>query len=194
MNPENSSRPTQTKRRMFHSARKVVAVVLAACIPGTGHLFLGLFIRGLTFMILLLLDISAMLYVSSDGLQINIPLLVLLGLFIPVLYFYNVYDVLQSADYMMRNRRKPDRNRLSEADDQQRSVFYTWERGISFALLLVIGGGFMVLFLMKPRWLSYFFADYGFLAMAIILIIGGLIIFLREVGLSWKHRKLREGR
>ena len=60
---------------------------------------------------LLLLDISALLYFSSIGMQINVPLLVVLGLLIPVGYFYNVYDVLQAAEYII-SRKDAVRQRL----------------------------------------------------------------------------------
>ncbi|MBE0341982.1 hypothetical protein E4V51_13450, partial [Paenibacillus sp. 28ISP30-2] len=125
---EQREHSKQGKRFKYAKFRKVIAIIMAALLPGLGHLFLGLFIRGLTFIVLLLLDIFAMLYVASDGLRINIPLLILLGLFIPVLYFYNVYDVLQSADYMVRYRRKPDRYAQMDARGQQSSPFYFWAR------------------------------------------------------------------
>ncbi|MBE0336833.1 hypothetical protein [Paenibacillus sp. 23TSA30-6] len=189
---EQREHPKKGKRFKYAKFRKVIAIIMAALLPGLGHLFLGLFIRGLTFIVLLLLDIFAMLYVASDGLRINIPLLILLGLFIPVLYFYNVYDVLQSADYMVRYRRKPDRYAQMDARGQQSSPFYVWERGLSFAVLLVAGGGLMILFRMKPRWLGNFFEDYGFLTLAILLMLIGLLVFLREVGLSIKRKKVKE--
>ena len=75
---------TSAKRRKFY------ALLLAALIPGLGHLYLGMYRKGITFIMLLLLDISALLYFSSIGMQINVPLLVVLGLLIPVGYFYNV--------------------------------------------------------------------------------------------------------
>lgn len=50
----------------------------------------------------------------------------------------------------------------------------------------------MILFRMKPRWLGNFFEDYGFLTLAILLMLIGLLAFLREVGLSVKHKKVKE--
>ncbi|MBE0341711.1 hypothetical protein E4V51_11500, partial [Paenibacillus sp. 28ISP30-2] len=61
-----------------------------------------------------------------------------------------------------------------------------------FAVLLVAGGGLMILFRMKPRWLGNFFEDYGFLTLAILLMLIGLLVFLREVGLSVKRKKVKE--
>ena len=52
--------------------RKLYALLLAALIPGLGHLYLGMYRKGITF-IMLALDISALLYFSSIGMQINVP-------------------------------------------------------------------------------------------------------------------------
>ncbi|WP_036631617.1 hypothetical protein [Paenibacillus massiliensis] len=186
---QTKGRPRKLRPRL----RKFISVLLAALLPGVGHLSLGLYMRGLTFLMLLLLDISAMLYVSSVGLQINVPLLILLGIFIPVLYFYNVYDVLQSADYITLYRRKPRRLSARSTADQPQSRFDAWEQGTTFALLLILGGGLMVLFHTKPRWLGEFFAAYGFVLTALLLVGVGLLLFIREVGISVKRqRDLRE--
>ncbi|MDP4098098.1 hypothetical protein OIN60_15160 [Paenibacillus sp. P96] len=184
MNPEISRNHTRRTRKLRPRLRKFAAVLLAAMLPGAGHLFIGLFIRGMTFMLLLLLDISAMLYVSSEVMRINVPLLVLLGVFIPVLYFYNVYDVLQSSDYIILHKRKPQRVTIHSQPGQERSRYDAWETGILFSLLLVAGGALMILFRVRPRWLEYFFADYGFYLLAFLLVIIGLLLFLRELGVS----------
>ncbi|MNW25161.1 hypothetical protein D3C74_18970 [compost metagenome] len=181
------------QRKLRPRLRKFMAMLLAALLPGVGHLSLGLYMRGLTFLMLLLLDISAMLYVSSVGLQINVPLLILLGIFIPVLYFYNVYDVLQSADYITLYRKKPKRLSARSTADQPRSRFDVWEQGTTFALLLILGGGLMILFHTKPRWLGEFFAAYGFVLTALLLVGAGLLLSIREMGISVKRqRDLRE--
>ncbi|WP_310143203.1 hypothetical protein [Paenibacillus amylolyticus] len=164
---------------------KFLAGLLSAIIPGMGHIYLRLYMRGLTFMLLILLDLSALLYFSSIGIQINVPLLILLALCIPIIYFYNVYDVLQSADWVMMRRRrvsvlggsdKPEPNERAAGE-----ALMVWERGISFGLLLIVGGALMVLFFRKPRWFQEVLALYGGYVFAVLLIIGGLIIFGREI-------------
>lgn len=194
MNPEISRNHTRRTGKLRPRLRKLAAVVLAALLPGAGHLFMGLFMRGVTFIVLLLLDLSAMLYVSSAVMRINVPLLVLLGIFIPALYFYNVYDALQSADYIILHKRKPRRITIHSQAGQGRSRYEAWETGILFSLLLVAGGALMILFRMRPRWLEYFFADYGFYLLAFLLVIIGVIMFVRELGVSLRRgRSSREG-
>ncbi|MEI0738889.1 hypothetical protein VQ056_23450 [Paenibacillus sp. JTLBN-2024] len=95
----------------------------------------------------LLLDASALLYFSSIGMQINVPLLILLALVIPVTYFYNVYDVLQSADYVIYYR-------VGTHGQEERQVSpyrnpFAVERSALFGIMLVAGGALMFLFLSK---------------------------------------------
>lgn len=145
---EQKTRTVQTKP-VRNRTHKFIAGLLSAIIPGLGHIYLRLYMRGLTFMLLVLLDLSAVLYFSSIGIQINVPLLILLALCIPVIYFYNVYDVLQSADWVMMRRRRAVTQATSDKPINERSTrdaMMVWERGISFGLLLIVGGSLMVLF------------------------------------------------
>lgn len=130
--------PPRPKRR--RRKRKFIAGLLAALIPGTGHLYFGLLRKGITFIFLILLDISALIYFSSIGMQINVPLLILLALIIPAIYFYNVYDVLQSADKILRY---PEDQELDDpmaninTPPKRRSIVS--EPGVSFGFLLLLG-------------------------------------------------------
>ncbi|NUU75562.1 hypothetical protein [Paenibacillus xylanilyticus] len=184
---------TKTKP-LRNRTHKFIAGLLSAVIPGLGHIYLRLYMRGLTFMLLVLLDLSALLYFSSIGIQINVPLLILLALFIPVIYFYNVFDVLQSADWvMMRRRRAATHGSMDKPVTSERAIgeaFMAWERGISFGLLLIIGGGLMVLFFRKPRWFQEILAVYGGYVFAGLLIIGGLILFGREIWVMLRKKKV----
>ncbi|WFR64634.1 hypothetical protein P9222_11235 [Paenibacillus amylolyticus] len=173
---------------------KFIAGLLSAIIPGLGHIYLRLYMRGLTFMLLVLLDLSALLYFSSIGIQINVPLLILLALCIPVIYFYNVYDVLQSADWVMMRRRRAVTQATSDKPlSNERSIrdaMMVWERGISFGLLLIVGGSLMVLFFRKPRWFQELLAVYGGYAFAILMIAGGLLLFGREFWVMLNKKKM----
>lgn len=192
MQPSIQSGSSKHVKRKRH---KFIAAFLSAVLPGFGHLYLGLYIRGLTFILLLMIDLSAILYFSSIGIQINVPLLILLALFVPILYFINIYDALQLADrIMMRKRKLQDQ---SEREDRsllplRNRRFLVWERGISFGILLIFGGMLMFWFIQKPRWLQQFISSYGTMATAIILIVIGGIFLIREIILSlsfWKKQK-----
>lgn len=190
----NKKTRTVQAKPVRNRTHKFIAGLLSAIIPGLGHIYLRLYMRGLTFMLLVLLDLSAVLYFSSIGIQINVPLLILLALCIPVIYFYNVYDVLQSADWvMMRRRRAVTQGTLDKPVSNERSTrdaMMVWERGISFGLLLIVGGSLMVLFFRKPRWFQEILAMYGAYTFAILMIVGGLLLFGREFWVMLNKKKL----
>lgn len=190
----NSNTRTTQGKPVRNRTHKFIAGLLSALIPGLGHIYLRLYMRGLTFMLLILLDLSALLYFSSIGIQINVPLLILLALCIPIIYFYNVFDVLQSADWvMMRRRRAVTHGSSDKSMSSERSAgdaMMVWERGISFGLLLIIGGSLMVLFFRKPRWFQEILAVYGGYTFAILMIVGGLLLFGREFWVMLRKKKI----
>lgn len=159
--------------------RKLYALLLSAIIPGMGHIYLGLYRKGIMFIMLLLLDISALLYFSSIGMQINVPLLILLGLLIPVGYFYNVYDVLQTAEYMLSRSKREETEVLAHGDGRKNP--FRGEKGAAFGMMLVASGSLLILFHQKPAWLQAGIRDYGAVTAAIILILIGIWAALREV-------------
>ena len=170
--------------------RKLRALLLAALFPGMGHVYLGLYRKGVTFILLMMLDVSALLYFSSIVMQINVPLLILLLLLIPVAYFYNVYDVLQSAEIILSRRKREEAAQVSmdgrEASHRRPKNPFREEGGLSFGLLLVFGGLLLILFHQKPPWLQTGFRDYGASITAVILMLLGIYLFVQE---SLRHRK-----
>lgn len=181
--------PRQKKRPR---KRKFIAGLLAAVIPGSGHLYFGLFRKGISFLFIILLDIAAMLYFSSTGMQINVPLLILLALLIPVVYFYNVFDVLQSADRILQLPEESEPELPITA--VKRSRAWISEPGISFGLMLLIGGALMFLFRQKPLWLQQFFEGYAGALTAGVLILSALWLGIREIAKSILVRKSDERR
>lgn len=168
--------------------RKIYALLLASLVPGLGHLYLGMYRKAITFIMLLLLDISALLYFSSIGMQINVPLLVILALLIPAGYFYNVYDVLQAAEYMMSRRKRGEVAAVS-GEGSARSQPFRNERGIAFGIMLVVTGILLILFHQKPPWLQEWIRDYGAEVSALGLIVIGVWAVIKE---ALRHRREKE--
>ncbi|WP_052410347.1 DUF4097 family beta strand repeat-containing protein [Paenibacillus durus] len=179
--------PPRKKQRPVK--RKFIAGLLAAMVPGTGHLYLGLLRKGISFPFVIVLDIAALLYFSSIGMQINVPLLILLALFIPAVYFYNVYDALQSADRMIRLRKMPDAAGTATDSAQERRRRFISEPGISFGLLLLLGGIMLFFFRQRPVWLHYFIEHQAGAATGILLIAGGVFLAAREIGIKMFRRR-----
>lgn len=85
--------------------RKWLAGLLAFFIPGTGHLYLGQMAKGISIMFLTSLNISAIVFA---GMSFDEPLIiVLLALLLPIIYFYNLFDAIQSADVVNQRLRYP---------------------------------------------------------------------------------------
>lgn len=102
--------PTQGFGEDFYSGsyrprKKWLAALLAIFLPGTGHMYLGLMSKGIFIMLMLALNICGIVYFSIENEYDNMVLIiVLLSLMIPILYFYNVFSVLQCAE-MVNERR-----------------------------------------------------------------------------------------
>lgn len=187
--PANRLRPNRPAG-LVRKKRKLRALLLAALFPGMGHIYLGLYRKGITFILVMMLDVSALLYFSSIVMQINVPLLILLGLLIPVAYFYNVYDVLQSAEIILSRRKREEAVQLSadgrDATHRRHKNPFRAEGGLSFGLLLVFGGLLLILFHQKPPWLQTGIRDYGAGITAAILMLLGVYLIVQE---SLRHRK-----
>ncbi|WP_223879894.1 DUF4097 family beta strand repeat-containing protein [Paenibacillus spiritus] len=172
--------PPRPKQRRYK--RKFTAGLLAALIPGTGHLYFGLIRKGISIVFLIILDIAALLYFSSIGIQINVPLLILLGLLIPVIYFYNVYDALQTADRLIRHHLYPPPAPSPEEElaspPRRRSMR---EPDIRFGLLLVMGGALLALFTVRPLWLRTFVDHQAAVGAGAALLIGALLTAVCEI-------------
>ena len=187
--------PPRPKRRQPRK-HKFIAGLLAVLIPGMGHLYLGLLRKGISLIFLILLDISALLYFSSIGMQINVPLLILLALFIPVLYFFNVFDVLQTSDRIIHQINQTGTHNTETFDSDVNSVSTVSKRrslvsepGISFGLLLLFGGILLFLFRQKPIWLRFYIEHYAGVTVAGLLICVGIIWISRELDHRMSHTR-----
>ncbi|MDU4697430.1 MAG: DUF4097 family beta strand repeat-containing protein [Paenibacillus sp.] len=184
-------RPSQTRTKGYQPRRrkrKLIACLLSALLPGLGHLYLSLYLRGLSFMYFVLIDASALIYFSSVRMAINVPLLIWLGLLIPGAYFFSIYDVLQSTDaHNARLKKEHGTSSLPVADPPSgRSL----QQGIGAGALLIGGGAVLFMFRMKPFWLQLLVQYAGVYLVAVALVLAALLLILRES----KRAFLRSGR
>lgn len=174
--------------------RKLIACLLAAAFPGMGHLYLRLPIQGTALIVLFLLDISSLIYFSSVRSALNLPLLGLLGLLIPVIYFYSMYTVLQAVDllnarigYEEARREKKEGAGDSQASQSRDAAV---REGLISGLMLIGSGAILFLLRRDPYWLEpylYWFSGYF---VSIALMIAGLLLIGRE----GRRRFIRSGR
>ncbi|TMV47756.1 hypothetical protein FE783_20175 [Paenibacillus mesophilus] len=81
---------------------KFIATVLSMMIPGTGQMYLGAVVRGMSIMLLLVLNIVSIVFFAEGPVEFNVLPVTLLSLLIPVLYFYNVFDAVHQTDAVNR--------------------------------------------------------------------------------------------
>lgn len=80
---------------------KWISAILSIILPGVGHLYLGFVGRGLIIIGAFVIDISlltlatAMIFIVFP---LGIALVTLLGLVLPVIYFFSIFDALQMAE------------------------------------------------------------------------------------------------
>ncbi|MBP1157111.1 MULTISPECIES: hypothetical protein [unclassified Paenibacillus] len=160
---------------------KWIAGILSLVIPGTGQLYLGLMQRGMSIMLLLIVDIFAIVFFATNG-ATSIPLIVLFSLLVPVIYFYNIFDALQQTD-------KVNYSGSSYEVDGRAEEWMTFPgeepvkrklRGNGFGYVLIAAGALLFLVNGKPAWLDRVFDFLGSSIGAVILIAVGVYMFFKE--------------
>ncbi|GAA4841544.1 hypothetical protein GCM10023310_19280 [Paenibacillus vulneris] len=175
----NQVPPNQPPYDPFRAAprkSKLVACLLSFLIPGTGQLYLGLMQRGMMLMLLLIADIFAIVFFATNA-SASIPLIVLFSLFIPVIYFYNIFDALQQTDKVNSGWGGLYSDTMDTVGSKRSSK---GPKGSTIGYLLIIGGVFLFLVSSKPAWLNRIFELLGSSIGAVVLIVVGVVMFLKE--------------
>jgi hypothetical protein len=177
--PDYSPNPSFQHYAPYYQAprkRKWVAGVLSFIVPGTGHFYLGLMQRGLFIMMLLILDIFIITSFASRS-DASVPVVTLFALFIPVIYFYNLFDALQTTDNVNR------RNELGEFAAE----LYTNEdplqkliKGTNLGVILIAAGVLFFLLSNKPRWFTGLFDLMGSYIGSVVLVLAGLAMYVLD--------------
>ncbi|NOU90860.1 hypothetical protein GC102_34790 [Paenibacillus sp. LMG 31460] len=177
--PEYSPNPSFQHYAPYYQApkkRKWVAGILSFIVPGTGHFYLGLMQRGLFIMMLLILDIFIITSITTRS-DTSVPMVTLFALFIPVIYFYNLFDALQTTDNVNR------RNELGEfaaelynnEDPLQKLI-----KGTNLGVILIAAGVLFFLLSNKPRWFTGLFDLMGSYIGSVILVLAGLAMYVLD--------------
>jgi len=164
--------------------KKWIAGLLAFLIPGIGHMYLGLMVKGIVLMLLIAVDITAIVYVSIEA--NNVLSIVLLSLLLPIIYFYNLFDAIQSTDHV--NERKAVYNSAplnpfrdwSEQADKPVTGVKAVQGFPPIGLLLLAGAGVVILVLAGKNWTNWLFHSYSSILGAIVLIGAGVGLWFWE--------------
>ncbi len=122
-------------------------------IPGLGHLYLGLMNRGLQLMILF---ISAIFFAEA---------LRLIGLAIPIIWFFSLFDALQQHKNMQEKNEILDIPFIEWGDIQNKKFLFGWG-------LIILGA----IYLFEK--LSRYFFDWQVYEIVQNVLIGGLLVLV----------------
>jgi TM2 domain-containing membrane protein YozV len=160
---------------------KWTAGLLSFVFPGLGHMYAGAMRRGLFFMLLLLGFILGVVLVSIKGI---VPLIVLLAVMIPAVYFYGFFDALKTTDRLNEARDCMVRNEGASCPGegyQGRSE--SWSIGGGQGGLVLVGiGALIFLAVDQPVWMDRVLDGFGSLFGAIGFITVGVMIYLSGSG------------
>lgn len=150
---------------------KFTAGFLAFCFPGLGHFYLGLMQRGFSVLLVFALNIVFLTYNASMPNGDNVPLLVLLGILVPALYFYNLFDALQCTDRVNAERMY---GYVPEGMTPLTTNGGFNMKSSSLGIILVVCGVCVLMFSINPFWLQSPFI------VPMLLIVAGLFLLLRN--------------
>ncbi len=171
---------------------KWIAGILAFLIPGIGHMYLGLMVKGIVLMLLVALDITAIVYVSVEG--SNVLSVVLLSLLLPIIYFYNLFDAIQSTDAVNERNASFSDKEPAGWTDPTGVAKPTVENGIAHGMppggiLIFAAAGVVILIMAGSNWTHWLFDSVGSMIGAIVLIGAGVGLWFWEM--RGQHRGKR---
>ena len=185
--------------------KKWVAGLLAFFIPGTGHMYLGLMVKGIVLMMLLFLDITALIQAAEGS---NTLPVVLLAFLIPIIYFYSLFDAIQRTDAINdrtgvgthgfgnqagwspapspMHRPYPEQGNWEQAPPEaaaappqapQRQTEFTMP---PVGIMIVAGAGVLMLLMSGSGWTNRMFSSAGSVFGAIVLVGAGVVFWFWE--------------
>ncbi|WP_199624742.1 hypothetical protein [Paenibacillus alkalitolerans] len=160
--------------------KKWAAGLLSFLFPGLGHLYAGDMQRGLFFMLLFVGNIVGIVFFSEGGI---VPLIVLLAVMIPVVFFYSLFDALQATDRVNQQVQYPYQVPDPGADSFSPPAGSTYRRSIGgsqIGIALIGVGALIFLTVNKPAWLESLIESSGSIVGAVILIGAGVLLFVNE--------------
>lgn len=162
--------------------RKWAAGLLSFILPGLGHFYAGAMQRGLFFMLLFVGNIVGIVFFGEANI---VPLIVLLSVMIPVIFFYSLFDALQTTDRVNQfggNYSMPYGSGVTPypIDAPGGSAYRRSISGSQIGIGLIAIGALIFLAANKPAWIENLLSGSGSFIGAVILIGGGVFLFIAE--------------
>ncbi|MFD0673898.1 hypothetical protein [Cohnella sp. GCM10027633] len=157
---------------------KWIAGLLAFLVPGTGHMYLGLMFKAVSIMLLLAANIAAIVQMSKY--DDNALTIVLLSLLMPIIYFYNLFDAIQSAETVNDRLAAAEWNAHAAASERRPDA--PAFRTLSYnKLVVLVVVGIIVFLLAQETWSDWVFDSTLSIVGAVLLIAGGIALWIWEL-------------
>lgn len=162
------------KRSGRHALRRWAAVLSSCLLPGAGHFIIGRHARGLLLMAVAVLDAAMIVRLADAAGGKHLLLIVYLGMALPVLYFYGVFDILQTTALNHTDDRS---QQASETHGGQNDDDSSYRQRVRQAISIVAVGLLLTALLVTPDKLRPVLDEIGgFGAPILLLAVAGWII------------------
>ncbi|WEK55147.1 MAG: hypothetical protein P0Y55_03440 [Candidatus Cohnella colombiensis] len=160
---------------------KWLAGLLAFIFPGTGHMYLGLMLKAIMIMLLIAFDISAIVYIGMNVVDGNELSIVLLSFVLAIIYFYNLFDAIQSTE--MINDRYANRMMHQATDEPSRPTVEQRLPNVQFRTILLVAAGIGAFIVLNVKWKSW-------LEDSVLSIVGAVLFIVAGIGIwFWETRQ-----
>lgn len=184
--PSYGNDPGGYPNRPKHKKSKWVSALLSFLVPGTGHMYLGLMVKGISIMLLLALNICAIVYFAVSGSGGSVLIIVLLSLLLPILYFYSLFDSLQQTEALNERYASgwpgaPGWHGTPPPPNGQGSYPQQQQQQVPLAGVVLLAAGGVALFSMADtNWTKWLLHSSGSMAGAVILLAIGAVLWFWE--------------
>ena len=166
---------SDNRRSLGYAARRWAAVLSSCLVPGAGHLIMGRHARGLLLMAAAVLDAAMIVRLADAAGGKHLLLIVYLGMALPVLYFYGVYNILQiTASNHADGRAEPTSDSDQNDDDS------SYRQRVRHAIAIVAAGLLLTSMLVTPDKLRPALGAIGGFGTPILLMAAAVTIVLRK--------------
>lgn len=166
---------SDTRRSWGYAIRRWAAVLSSCLVPGAGHFIIGRHARGLLLMAVAVLDVAMIVRLADAAGGKHLLLIVYLGMALPVLYFYGVFDILQTTGSNHADERTAHTRDSGPNDDDS-----SYRQRVRNAIAIVAAGLLLTFLFVTPDKLRPALDAIGGFGAPILLLAIAVRIMLRK--------------
>lgn len=134
---------------VYPKKSKFLAAVFSMMFPGTGHFYIGLFHKGLMFMMMFITNIILIIYYTEFIYYKNALPVILFAFLLPVIYLYNLFDCVHQLDALRRRQvrealEQPPLMQFGYTEQDKATALLFWIPLACLMLFLLVSGSDML--------------------------------------------------